>query len=171
MVRKRQNPPASPPPPPAPRKRARTDAEQRWLDALHTLLVDEEQGVAEALQPLVAQTIDDLEAIVEALPYTSPERDLALASAQGDIDRLLSRINRRLEMRQHGREIAKLDVVDGTLDGAALGVAEHHNQFRPRHLGREFKRAQHIGVRKIPGNAGRENIAHLLVEHEFRRNA
>jgi hypothetical protein len=78
-------------------KRARTDRETAWLDALAAMLLEEEKGVQDALEPLVQQTIDDLEQLIEALPPTSPSRDLSWQEAQPALDKLLSKLNRRLE--------------------------------------------------------------------------
>jgi hypothetical protein len=103
-------------------KRARTDREEQWLEQLSSMLLEEEQGVQDALAALVAQTIDDLEQLIEALPPTSPSRDLSWQEAQPALDKLLSKLNRRFErelgsvlqalqrpLRQHAAELAKGD--------------------------------------------------------------
>jgi hypothetical protein len=103
-------------------KVARTDREVAWLEALSAMLLEEEAGVTAALEPLVQQTVDDIESLVEALPPTSPSRDLAWQESQAALDKLLSKLNRRFErelgsvlqalqrpLRQHAAELAKGD--------------------------------------------------------------
>ena len=72
---------------------------------------------------------------------------------------------------QHLGQIAELRVVDGALDRAALGVAEHHDRPCADELGREFEAADDVDIHEISGHAGHENVADALIEHELRRHA
>jgi hypothetical protein len=75
-------------------KRAKTDREAAWLADLATLLLEEEAATAQALEPFVQQAVDDIEAIIEELPPSSPSRELAWTAAQPALDKVLSDLNR-----------------------------------------------------------------------------
>ena len=76
-------------------------------------------------------------------------------------------VERRGEVRQRRGQVAQLDVIAGALDGAALGVTEHHNHLRARHSRRELEAAEKVGVDKVASHARREHVPDALVEDDL----
>ena len=73
-------------------------------------------------------------------------------------------INRGFDLGQEAGEIAEVDVIDGALDGAAVGVANDDDEFGPGDLAGEFHAAEDVIVEDIAGDAGAKDIAHALIK-------
>ena len=74
-------------------------------------------------------------------------------------------------MAQHRGEVAELGLIDGALDGAAVGMTEDDDGLGADKLAREFKAADDVGVDEIAGNPRGEDRSQPLIEHQFGRHA
>ncbi len=72
---------------------------------------------------------------------------------------------------ERGGEVSELRIIYGPFDGAAFGMTQNNNRFGTGQFGREFQATNDIGVDEIPGDAGAEDIADLLIEDQFRRHS
>src|SRR5580704_15397716 len=81
----------------------------------------------------------------------------------------MSGFNGRTDLGQQRREIAKLYPVNGTLDGAAGGVAHDKHDFRACHFASEFHAAQYILVSNVACHTTAEDIADTKVENQLNR--
>src|SRR4029077_13996383 len=75
--------------------------------------------------------------------------------------------NSRTDLRQQCRQIAKLNLVNGTLDSAAVGVAHDKHDFRACHLASEFHAAQYVLVSNVACHTTAKDIADTKVEDQF----
>src|SRR5580704_14758426 len=79
----------------------------------------------------------------------------------------MSGFNGRTDLGQQRREIAKLYPVNGTLDGAAGGVAHDQHDFRACHFASEFHAAQYVLVSNVACHTNAEDIADTKVENQL----
>ena len=77
------------------------------------------------------------------------------------------RFDRGLDILEHRREVAELDLVDRALDRAAVVMAKDDDRLGARNLCREFQTADDVGVDEISSDARTENIADALIEDQF----
>ena len=69
-----------------------------------------------------------------------------------------------------GKSVVGIDVLDGRLDRAALGVAQHHDEPRAEHANRELDAPLDRGARAaddVAGHAHHKQVAHTLVEDQL----
>src|SRR4029077_2765836 len=85
----------------------------------------------------------------------------------GALPRITSGFNSRTDLRQQGRQIAKLYPINDSLDSAAAGVAHHKHDFRACHLASEFHAAQYVLVSNVARHTTAKDIADTKVENQF----
>src|SRR5471030_3118686 len=66
--------------------------------------------------------------------------------------------------------IALLQRTDCRVDGAATGMAKHHDYFRPENGGTILQASNSIGRHEVASDADHEEIAGNLIEGQFRRD-
>jgi len=63
------------------------------------------------------------------------------------------------------------ELLQGCVNGAAVGMAQHHHQARAESLGRELDAAHLRRGDDVAGNADDEQVAQPLIKHDLRGHA